>query len=369
MNTLYAIPIASLIGALAVLRADLRRRRLSFGRAAGWNLATVLDVASSAANMATIAGLFIRLIPIAASRGAVPLDSPRTWAILVGIFVFVFLWDEGWRQIRFQRPAGIVFGEYLILAGSLGLLAAAIFGGRAELLHGTLAYSALSLAIVIGLVTIGVVVPRFTGRGEGHRILDRVASEGDSVQLEYTAPTPECPHPDQWHMVDPQSSELEVLDFLKSLVITLKPRLILETGTFLGHGALKMAEGLQANGFGRIITVEFDPEIFAKAQERIAASGLARWIESRSESSLESRVDGVIDLLFSDSHMDIREQEIRRFLPQLNPHGLILIHDASSHFRVVREAALRLEQEGLISIVLVPTPRGLVIAQKREGRK
>jgi len=35
----------------------------------------------------------------------------------------------------------------------------------------------------------------------------------------------------------------------------------------------------------------------------------------------------------------------------------------------VREAALRMEAEGLISVVLLPTPRGLVIAQKREGRK
>jgi hypothetical protein len=35
----------------------------------------------------------------------------------------------------------------------------------------------------------------------------------------------------------------------------------------------------------------------------------------------------------------------------------------------VREAALRMEAEGLISLVLLPTPRGLVVAQKREGRK
>ena len=35
----------------------------------------------------------------------------------------------------------------------------------------------------------------------------------------------------------------------------------------------------------------------------------------------------------------------------------------------VRDAALKMESEGLISAVLMPTPRGLVIAQKREGRK
>jgi predicted O-methyltransferase YrrM len=81
------------------------------------------------------------------------------------------------------------------------------------------------------------------------------------------------------------------------------------------------------------------------------------------------KVEGTIDLLFSDSDMAIREQEIRRFLPQINPHGLILMHDASSHLKIVREAALKLERDGLISAVLLPTPRGLVVAQKREGRK
>jgi predicted O-methyltransferase YrrM len=80
-------------------------------------------------------------------------------------------------------------------------------------------------------------------------------------------------------------------------------------------------------------------------------------------------VEGTIDLFFSDSDMPIREQEVRRYLPQISPFGLILMHDASSHLKQVREAALNLEREGLISVVLLPTPRGLVVAQKREGRK
>jgi hypothetical protein len=52
----------------------------------------------------------------------------------------------------------------------------------------------------------------------------------------------------------------------------------------------------------------------------------------------------------------------------MNPCGLILMHDASSSMKMVREGALRLEAEGLISVLLLPTPRGLVVAQKREGR-
>jgi predicted O-methyltransferase YrrM len=80
------------------------------------------------------------------------------------------------------------------------------------------------------------------------------------------------------------------------------------------------------------------------------------------------RIEGTIDLFFSDSDMPIREAEVKRFLPQIRPTGIILMHDASSHLKVVRDAAVKMESEGLLSCILLPTPRGLVLAQRREGR-
>ena len=186
---------------------------------------------------------------------------------------------------------------------------------------------------------------------------------------EYHRATPECPHPERWHMYDSMTAEAEVLEFLRTLVTTVKPNLIVETGSFLGVSTVWMAEGLRQNGFGRIVSCEFDPVVFAKAQEKVAASGLAGWIDLRNGSSLQLDVPGQIDLFFSDSDLDIREQEVRRFLPQISANGLILMHDASSHPGTVRNAALRLEEQGLISVILMPTPRGLAVAQKREGRK
>ena len=202
-----------------------------------------------------------------------------------------------------------------------------------------------------------------------HKILRQIERTGDQLQSEYHRATPECPHPERWHMFDSMTAEAEVLEFLRTVVTTIKPDLVVETGTFSGISTLWIAEGLKANGRGRVITCEFDTTVYENAKTRIAASGLADWIELRNESSLEMNVDGTIDLFFSDSDMPIREQEIRRFLPQINPYGLILMHDASSHLKTVREAALKLEREGLISVVLLRTPRGLVVAQKRAGRK
>jgi predicted O-methyltransferase YrrM len=202
-----------------------------------------------------------------------------------------------------------------------------------------------------------------------HKILRQIVRSGDQLQPEYHRATPECPHPERWSMYDSMTAEVEVLEFLRTLVTTIKPELVVETGTFSGISTLWIAEGLKANGRGRVITCEYDPVVFANAKQRIEGSGLSDWIECRNQSSLEMKVDDTIDLLFSDSDMPVREQEVRRFLPQMNPHGLILMHDASSHLKQVREAALKLEAEGLISVILLPTPRGLVVAQKCAGRK
>ena len=192
-----------------------------------------------------------------------------------------------------------------------------------------------------------------------------------ALQPESHRATPECPEPRRWSMIDSMSAELEVLEFLATLVTTIKPRLIVETGSFLGVSTEWMARGLERNGFGKIISCEFDPLVYSKAKARLANSPLLPFIELRNQSSLDMTINGAegkIDLFFSDSDMPIREQEVRRFLPQINPNGIILLHDASSHHKVVRDAAKSMEAEGLLSVVLLPTPRGLAIAQPRGGR-
>jgi predicted O-methyltransferase YrrM len=202
-----------------------------------------------------------------------------------------------------------------------------------------------------------------------HKIMRQAELAKGSLLPEYHRPTAECPHPERWSMYDSMTAEAEVLEFLRTLITTIKPNLVVETGSFLAVSTLWIAEGLKRNGFGRIVSCEFDPVVYARARENVASSGLGEWIDLRNESSLEMKVDGGIDLLFSDSDPPIREQEVKRFLPQIKPHGIVVMHDASSHLKIVREAALKMEAEGLLSVVLLPTPRGLVIAQKRARRQ
>ena len=358
MNSGFILAGASVLCAAIIAHFDSRRRHIRSSRASGFSPLVWLDITAVAA--APSVGFWANAASLL--RPAVGAMQIAV-AAAIGIAVFLFLWGEGRRANQFQRPNGIVTGELLVLAGFARLLLRLITGEHPPFDAFTIA------AIACGALILIWVVPRFTKKREEHHIIERVSQIGEVRQPEYTPATEECPHPERWTMMDSMSAEVEVLDFLKQIVLTLKPELIVETGTFIAASAIKMAEGLRENGTGKIITCEFDPLVFAKAKERVTASGLQDWIECRNQSSLDMQIEGTIDLFFSDSHLPIREEEIRRFLPQINPNGLILMHDTSSHYKIAREAAFHLEQEGLISMVVLPTPRGLMMAQKRSGRK
>lgn len=332
----------------------------------------LLDAACSAAALGygifRIGDLFRRNREYIAVAQAVHLQLRPVHELVAAVIIFWILWRLGRDSLLKPMPHGQVFATYLVCFGG-ARVAISYFNAQPRGLKFSSGMIASLLCVFGGGVLFILVKTRFHKLDKHHRIVQQAETHGLVTQPESKAPTPECPHPERWRMYDAMTAEVEVLEFLKTLVTTVKPNLVVETGTFMGVSTLWIAEGLKENGFGRVITIEFDPKIHEAAKAKFEKSGFAPWIDSRLGSSLDLEVDGQIDLLFSDSELDIREKEVRRFLPQINPNGIILMHDASSYMKTVREAALRLEAEGLISVVLLPTPRGLVIAQKREGRK
>jgi predicted O-methyltransferase YrrM len=165
----------------------------------------------------------------------------------------------------------------------------------------------------------------FKKEKQEHRIMREAKERAGTLVPEYHRATPECPHPERWSMYDSMTAEVEVLEFVRTLVTTIKPNLVVETGTFMGVSTLWIAEALRLNGFGRIVSCEYDPAVFATAKEKFDASEFRDLIDLRNESSLEMKVEGTIDLFFSDSDMPIREQEVRRYLPQISPFGMMRV--------------------------------------------
>ena len=185
----------------------------------------------------------------------------------------------------------------------------------------------------------------------------------EELSGEKSLPSPECPHPQQWSMLDGNTAEVETLEFLYAVVRLHKPSLIVETGTWHGHSAVALGKALRQNGFGRVITFEIDQEISEIAQRLVKAEGLCDFIELRNQSSLQATIADPIDMLLLDSELHLRVHEFERLRPQLRPGAIVIFHDTSTLHRIVREDVIRLTQQRLLTTLMFPSPRGLAVCQ------
>ncbi|TMR90390.1 O-methyltransferase [Nonomuraea basaltis] len=111
--------------------------------------------------------------------------------------------------------------------------------------------------------------------------------------------------------------------FLQMLVYALRPRQVLEIGTFSGYSALAMAAALPPDG--HVLTCEIDGRHAAMARDHIASSPYAGRITVEVGPALETldRLPGPFDFVF----MDAAKQEylacLEAVLPKLSDHAMI----------------------------------------------
>jgi caffeoyl-CoA O-methyltransferase len=122
---------------------------------------------------------------------------------------------------------------------------------------------------------------------------------------------------------------------LTALVAMLRPRSVLEIGTFTGYSALSMAEALPADG--RIVTCDISEEHLAIARRHIAASPYAEMIEIRSGPALETiaTLPGPFDLVFIDADKTSYSAYFEATLAKLAPDGAILVDNVLWSGRVL----------------------------------
>jgi len=179
---------------------------------------------------------------------------------------------------------------------------------------------------------------------------------------ESTIPSPFQPLTQKFTMVDRVGAETDVLFFLKALVHLIKPKFVLETGTYRGATAAAIGEALRATGNGRMVTLECDPHYAAHSKANLSRLP----VEVITTSSLDYVPDGPIDLLFLDSSRPARVHEFRRFRHSLSSEALIVWHDSAPEHTVVHRDIEDLVSAGVLHAVLLPSPRGLTVAKVRK---
>lgn len=126
--------------------------------------------------------------------------------------------------------------------------------------------------------------------------------------------------------------------FLEFLVWALKPRLVVEVGTFTGYAAMAMAAGLPEGG--RVVTCELDPRHAALARRHIAGSPYADRIELRAGPALETlaSVTEPVDFAFVDADKENYLNYYEALVPKLSAGGAIAVDNVLWSGRVLDPA-------------------------------
>lgn len=187
---------------------------------------------------------------------------------------------------------------------------------------------------------------------------------------EVSSPSLECPNPQDWSCYDSEATEVEVLEFLQSLIHMIKPKVAIETGCYHGYGTCYIAEGLKLNGFGKLFTCDIDHNCLMETRCKVARNGLMDLVETSLVTGVEliNSIDTEIDFAFLDSAFDgVRTDELKAVLPKLSKRGIVAIHDTSTFH--VQNKGPRLETMAIckeldLQLVMFDTPRGLALIRK-----
>jgi predicted O-methyltransferase YrrM len=129
----------------------------------------------------------------------------------------------------------------------------------------------------------------------------------------------------KWQHDGTKRTEGEVLDLLHSLVRCQKPAVVIETGTFAGHGTQAIFTALERNEYGHLWTVENDPVLYEAYPDD---SPRTTYVEGDSLAFVTAGELPPPDLAFVDcgewEHRVHVAQETKRIL---NKGGLMLVHD------------------------------------------
>lgn len=175
---------------------------------------------------------------------------------------------------------------------------------------------------------------------------------------------------------------------LKMLVEMVRPRHVLEVGTFSGYSALCMAEGLKTlmaeepQVARKLYTFEINDEMEDFTRPWIEGSGLAELIDFRigDANQLAPRLGVMFDMAFVDGDKRTYVETYETVLPLLNPGGFILAdntlwdghvidpaYDHDHQTRGIRAFNDHVAADTRVEKVILPLRDGLTIIRKKQG--
>ena len=166
-----------------------------------------------------------------------------------------------------------------------------------------------------------------------------------------------------------------VLSMISKLI---RPKTILELGTFTGYSTLCLAEGLQSDGI--IHTIDINEELEDFQRKYFDKSGYGKQIIQHVGSALEMipTIDETFDLVFIDADKPNYSNYFHLIIDKVKPGGIILSDNVLWHGKVVetlnpKDTSTKavidynklLKDDDRLETVLLPIRDGLTISRKK----
>ncbi|PIB29717.1 methyltransferase [Gaetbulibacter sp. 5U11] len=165
-----------------------------------------------------------------------------------------------------------------------------------------------------------------------------------------------------------------VLSMISKLI---KPKSVLELGTFTGYATLCLAEGLHPEG--EIHTIDVNEELEDFQRKYFDKSGYGTQIYQHLGSAMDilPTLDKTFDLVFIDADKPNYVNYFHLIIDKLNPGGIILSDNVLWHGKVIEPVDAKdvstnvvlefntlLKEDPRIETVLLPIRDGLTISRK-----
>ncbi|HLV38155.1 O-methyltransferase [Xanthomarina sp.] len=166
-----------------------------------------------------------------------------------------------------------------------------------------------------------------------------------------------------------------VLSMISKLI---RPKTILELGTFTGYATLCLAEGLQTQG--EIHTIDVNEELVDFQRKYFDRSNYGNQIHQHLGNALDiiPALDKTFDLVFIDADKPNYSNYFHLIINKLNPGGIIISDNVLWHGKVVEELNPKdlltkallayntlLKNDERIESVMLPIRDGLTISRKK----
>ncbi|RZS98538.1 O-methyltransferase [Cecembia calidifontis] len=165
---------------------------------------------------------------------------------------------------------------------------------------------------------------------------------------------------------------------LELFVKLLKPKTILEIGTYTGYSGICMARGL--NEAGKLITLDINDELETMVRNFFEKSGLSHKIDYRLGDALKiiPSLEGNFDMVFIDADKNNYINYYNLVIDRVSPGGIIIADNVLWSGKVVLKEGQKIDKDTKIILeynrmvqedprvenVLLPIRDGLMIARK-----